>query len=289
MAAAAASLLLVGCATLPGERFDALLKHHALEAETVLGTRFRHLYVRKPGRRDLPGLRVYLDGDGSPWVRGRWVARDPTPREPVALRLMLRDPGAALYLGRPCYHRVDDQPPCHPGLWTNGRYSEAVVDSMAVALRRLLGSEGGLGAVTLVGYSGGGALGMLLARRLDRVGRLVTVAANLDTDAWTRLHGYSPLNASLNPAIEPPLQHSVMQAHLAGQDDQTVPPWLIERALAKELHADLAVVAGFDHHCCWDSIWPVVLDVMRQSDDLCTALQQGLPAARCRRVTTQPY
>ncbi|MGB5200686.1 MAG: alpha/beta hydrolase [Sedimenticolaceae bacterium] len=281
--------LLVGCASAPGEAFDSLLQRHALEAGNVDGAGFRHLYVRKVRLDEASGLRVYLEGDGSPWIRGRRVARDPTSRNPVALQLMVRDPGDALYLARPCYHRLDDSPPCDPRLWTSARYGEAVVESMAVALQRLLRDADERRPVTLVGYSGGGVLGMLLAQRLERVDQVVTVAANLDTAAWVRLHGYSPLDASLNPAAGPSLRSEVRQLHLAGGDDDTVPPWLIERALQAEPNVTLAVLAGFDHHCCWDAVWPTVLSALQGSRDICRQLERDLPETRCERVTARRH
>ncbi|MGD8956260.1 MAG: alpha/beta hydrolase [Chromatiaceae bacterium] len=287
--AAGAVMLLVGCASAPGEAFDSLLQRHGLESGTVEGVGFRHLYVRK-GRLDKASeLRVYLEGDGSPWIRGRRVARDPTSRNPVALRLMLRDPGDALYLARPCYHRVDESPPCHPRLWTSARYGEAVVESMTVALQRLLRDADARSPVTLVGYSGGGVLGMLLARRLDRVERVVTVAANLDTAAWVRLHGYSPLATSLNPAAGPPLRGDVKQLHLAGGEDSTVPPMLIEGALQAESNAALAVLDSFDHQCCWSAVWPTVLSALQGSRDICRQLERDLPETRCERVTGRTH
>jgi dienelactone hydrolase len=48
---------------------------------------------------------------------------------------------------------------------TAGRYSERVVSSMAVAARRLLQARGAAHVVWL-GYSGGGALAVLLAARV---------------------------------------------------------------------------------------------------------------------------
>ena len=287
--AAGALALLVGCASAPGEAFDSLLQRHALQSGSVDGAGFRHLYVRKGRLDEASGLRVYLEGDGSPWIRGRRAASDPTSRNPVALRLMLRDPGDALYLARPCYHRLDDSPPCHPQLWTSGRYGEAVVSSMTAALQRLLRDVDERRPVTLVGYSGGGVLGMLLAQRLERVERVVTLAANLDPAAWVRLHGYSPLSTSLNPAAGPSLRREVRQLHLAGGDDETVPPWLIEQALQAEPNAVLAVLAGFDHHCCWGAVWPTVLSALQGSRDICRQLERDLPETRCERVTARSH
>jgi hypothetical protein len=129
---------------------------------------------------------------------------------------------------------------------------------------------------------------MLLAQRLEGVGRVVTIAANLDTDAWTGLHGYSPLAASLNPMTEPPLPDDVSQLHLAGGLDWKVPPAQIESALRVEADAELAVLPGFDHHCCWESIWPAVLDAVRAREDVCGYLRREWPNTQCDVVSHRP-
>ena len=50
--------------------------------------------------------------------------------------------------------------------------------------------------VVLIGYSGGGTLAWLMASRIPETTRVVTIAANLDIDEWTRIHGDSPLSGS---------------------------------------------------------------------------------------------
>ena len=67
---------------------------------------------------------------------------DPTAREPLVLRLMALDRVPSVYLGRPCYHGLAADPRCTPALWTDARYSEVVVASMAAATRRLLSLTG---------------------------------------------------------------------------------------------------------------------------------------------------
>ena len=170
--------------------------------EIVRGAPFDHVTFRGPGPR-APSLHVYLDGDGTPWFGGL-PARDPTPRAPLVLALMARDPSAALYLGRPCYHGLAGAPGCSDRLWTTERYSEAVVASMAAAVRRIATAEG-VERVIWFGYSGGGTLAMLLAPRVPETQEVVTVAANLDVAAWVRHHAIRPLDGSLDPARERPL------------------------------------------------------------------------------------
>ena len=57
--------------------------------------------------------------------------------------------------------------------------------------------DAGAAKVILVGYSGGGAIAVLLAaRRLDVAG-VITVSADLDLAYWTQRDGLAPLSGSL--------------------------------------------------------------------------------------------
>lgn len=255
-AAAALLILLAACAA-PAQRLDALAREQGLAARALSGGPYWLTAYFKDGAAAAP-LRVYLEGDGSPWLNRYTVAPDPTPRDPLALRLLALDPGPALYLGRPCYQGRSFTPPCHPLLWTDRRYGPEVVDSLAAALESFQKHRQTTGLV-LIGYSGGGVLARLLAARLPGVRALVTVAANLDTDRWTALHGYSPLSGSFNPARRPPLAADIVQVHLAGGRDRNVPAELVRGALAGEPGARVQVYADFDHRCCWESVWPGVL------------------------------
>jgi len=223
-------------------------------AERVPGDPFDHLVLQRPGPRT-GRLHVYLEGDGTPWLAGV-PARDPTPRKPLALSLMAADPSPSLYLGRPCYHGLDRGLACPSVLWTSARYSEAVVASMAAAMRRLVAAEG-VEEIVWLGYSGGGSLAVLLAPRLPQSVAVVTVAANLDIDAWTDLHGDLPLTGSLNPAREPPLPARIVQIHYVGGQDRLVPADIVRRGASAS--ARVVVMPRFDHVCCWEAAWPRIL------------------------------
>jgi pimeloyl-ACP methyl ester carboxylesterase len=135
--------------------------------------------------------------------------------------------------------------------------------------------------VTLIGYSGGGVLAMLIAPRVERVTRVVTVAANLDIDAWARHHGYSRLGGSLNPATASPLPPTTRQVHLAGGRDARVPPHLSRPVAERQPSARFLVIPDFDHRCCWEREWPAVLAAL---DEIETG--QELPDRWSRRLTT---
>ena len=72
-------------------------------------------------------------------------------------------------------------------------------------------------SVVLIGYSGGGVLAVLIAPQVPG-SAVVTIAANLDVEAWARWHQYTPLSGSLNPATQPPLD-ALHEWHLVGDRD----------------------------------------------------------------------
>lgn len=231
--------------------------HAPLLTSTVSGAGFLHHFEIKGTLAGAQRVHVYLEGDGRPYATRYLPATDPTPRRRLARELMALDPSPSLYLARPCYEGRAGDRGCASALWTDARYGEAVVASMAAALEALRAAHA-VAHVTLVGYSGGGTLAMLLAPRVAAVDSVVTIAANLDLKAWAARHGYAPLHMSLDPATQAPLPAEIAQWHFVGADDTNVPPALVERALAHDPAATIVVVAA-DHAKGWTSAWPQLL------------------------------
>jgi pimeloyl-ACP methyl ester carboxylesterase len=247
--------LLDGCAS-PAARFlDGAVTRGFTIAAPAAADALAPVIVRKGTPRAGAPLHVYLDGDGSPWRSRRQPAMDPSARDPLVLDLMQRDPSAAVLVGRPCYYR--DKPACDAGAWTARRYAEDIVARMAAAIEQEIAAVPN-SPVTLIGYSGGGALAMLIAPRLSRVEGVVTVAANLDVAAWAADHGYAPLLGSLDPALQPPLPTRIRQYHFFGAEDGNVRAASM-LPIARRERAAVEVVDGFDHRCCWREDWPALL------------------------------
>ena len=249
-------LLIAGCALSPASDFDNYATHLGLDSNSVHSASHDHRVFSKSGDSS-SGLRVYFGSDGTPWVGNKTVARDPTPQRPLTLDLMTRDPGPAVYVGRPCYHGKMRN--CGPHLWTSGRFSESVLASMTEATRTIIAGYPGL-EVTLIGYSGGGVLALLVAERLPGVARVVTLAANLDTDNWADRHGYLPLSSSINPADHLSWRQELIQLHLSGTRDENVTADDHERLRRKHHAATFKQVADFSHSCCWVEHWPRLLE-----------------------------
>lgn len=243
-----AVVVAAGCGS-PAARFDRAADQLGLSrSDADLPTFHKGEFI------DGKPIHIYLDGDGTPVSGSGRVALDPTSRDRLILDLMAADPAASVLVGRPCYHGVPRA--CDPAMWTTARYSDAVIEPIASVvdgiIRRYPRSP-----IVLAGYSGGGALAMLVAPRLQRIDAVVTIAGNLDTAAWTRRHGYGPLTQSRNPAAEPPLPPTIRQLHLFGAGDTNVPVDIAQVTLARQPApaVEVDVVAGFDHRCCWPEIW----------------------------------
>jgi hypothetical protein len=278
VALVAALALLASCST-PSDSFNARARLAGLSESIVHGDPFDHvvywnrasLEARAAGKRG-EVLHVYFDGDGEPWHAGR-PTLDPTARNPLILRLMALDTEPAVFLGRPCFNGLSETPQCNYTLWNDGRYSEPVVASLTAALGRLA-KEAGADKVVLLGASGGGALAVLIADRVDNVDGIVTVAANLDTRAWLAYHEYSGMRQSLNPAVDGRRNEArhqyVFERHYSGGRDQIVPTNTVIKGLRDP--KDLIVIPNYDHNCCWADIWPQILTDVAQ-------LTEKVPAA----------
>jgi hypothetical protein len=249
------------CAS-PARRWRDHVADVGFASTVAAGDPFRHVVIEKPGRPSRV-LHVYLDSDGTPWGAGSPSA-DPTPRSPLVLQLMRADDNPGLYLGRPCYHGLVDDSGCVAALWTSERYSDLVVASMAAALARHPMTRA-FDRLAFIGYSGGGVLAVLLAARFSQTAAVVTVAANLDIDAWTARHGYLRLAGSLNPTSQPPLPSHLYQRHYVGGRDRVVPPGIVSGGRFDP--ATIVLIPDFDHVCCWRRLWPsIIADLVRATE-----------------------
>lgn len=216
-------------------------------------------------------LTVYIESDGAPWRVPDEPPFDPTPHKAMVLQMAASDPGDAVaYLGRPCqYLSPKALAQCDPALWMLGRFSEDAVAATNAALsaikKRVQASS-----INLVGYSGGGAIAALVAARRDDINCLVTVAAPLDTDAWTAAIGVSRLSYSLNPADHAGKLRPLSQTHFRGRKDTLVPPATSRRFLTQVPGARVIDKEGYDHQCCWKEDWK---ELRSQS---CLAGQTGI-------------
>lgn len=182
---------------------------------------FKHRLVDNAGETDY--LTIYIEGDGRPWRSRYKKAEDPSSNQPSLYSVMLKDTGAALYLGRPCYFNTEDKA-CSSLWWTEKRYSQPVIDSM---YQVVLNYSADYKSIRFIGHSGGATLAALLAEKVGKTRMLVTIAGNMDIASWTQYHGYSSLSGSVNPIDQPALKPEICQLHvIAGKDETILPEWI---------------------------------------------------------------
>ncbi len=224
-------------------------------------------YHKSAGASDT--LVVYIEGDGYAWSSRTMPSDDPTPRHPLAFFLASEDQSPhVLYLARPGQFLADASPQVDQAYWTSKRYSEEVIQSTNAAIDQVKLSSGA-GKVSLVGYSGGAAVAVLVAARRNDVIALRTVAGNLAPEVFTRLHHLSPLTGSLDPMAVALAVKGIPQRHFIGRRDAVVTRAVTEAFLDAEgddSRQSLTEVDGADHLNGWAERWGVFikLECVRQ-------------------------
>ena len=258
-------LSLTSCTALPSHQ------QRVAEADRLAAEKHWHSVVLNTGSFDLVAyladgiapaeqVTVYIEGDGLAWVSSELPSVDPTPVNPLALRLALAQPkDKAAYLGRPCqFVNITADGLCNRSYWTDKRFSPEIISAMNAALDQVK-QRMAAKTLTLVGYSGGGAVAVLLAARRSDINQLITVAGNLDTLVWTRHHALSPLTGSLNPADESERLTGIRQIHWVGDADETMPALIAQSYAARFLqppYPEINILHAYTHQCCWVSNWP---------------------------------
>jgi dienelactone hydrolase len=258
--------LLAACASLPSPEqrratADALAQAQDWQARPIVAAPFTLMSYAPSHRQDGAHLTVYIEGDGLSWISSDLPSRDPTPLQPLALRLALAQPsGNVAYLGRPCQYVDAEASGCAQRYWTESRFAPEVIKATELALDRIK-QQFGARELTLVGYSGGAAVALLSAARRRDVTQVITVAGNLDHRAWTTYHRIQALDGSLDPVDAVEELRTVRQVHFAGERDRVIPLELIASYASHFADAGLVEVIrqpNFDHQCCWVQAWPAL-------------------------------
>ncbi|WP_180279976.1 alpha/beta hydrolase [Azospirillum oleiclasticum] len=250
-------VVLAACAATPAER-RALARRIATDAglESRRYTAGAFTLAGWLRRGDRGPLVVVIESDGYAWASRNQPSADPTPRDPMGLRLAVADPAPRLlYLARPCqYADAALDAACPSRLWTSHRFAPEVIDALGSAIDAAK-RETGAARVLLGGVSGGGVAAALLAGRREDVDGLITMAAPLDHAAWTAHHGVSPLSGSLDPTVWGDRLRRLPQLHAAGADDSVVPPALVIRFTERVGLPQPMVVSGQGHEDDWTGVW----------------------------------
>lgn len=261
---------LVGCNTSPQKQLPPHTQRVISHAEQA-GFNLHHYktktfvisaYQRLPTPL-APLVHVYIEGDGNSWKTRYKLSDNPTPRQPLALELAIKDPHShVIYLGRPCQytpHHIDTA--CAPKYWSSHRYAPEVIASMDEVLTALKEKMPTTDFI-LIGFSGGASISALLASQRQDIAGLITVAGDLNHEKLNQYHHTSKLDGSLNPINIAHLLKNIPQQHWNGAQDDIVPPWVAEqfaKAIDNPLCVQIYTLKEVSHHKGWVAHWDGIL------------------------------
>lgn len=247
-------LLLAGCSS--GQKPISLTGAPVgFEKKLVSGSDFTLTTYQKITSDNAPYV-FYIEGDGRVATK-TGISPDPTPKRPVLVNLMLLDNRPNIvYIARPCQYSKALNPNCNnSSYWTSKRFAEEVIENMNQVMNQI--SQGR--KFSLVGYSGGGGIAVLIASRNRNVLDIVTIGGNLDIHKFTSHHRSLPMSGSMNPLNYAEKIKLVPQMHLSGELDRVVPPFIAQEYVIRSNSVCVKhqVIQGATHSRNWEQFWQV--------------------------------
>lgn len=264
-------LLLVqvlGCATIPmfmdrSSVADAIAEKSGFTKEYIRAGDFT-LMTYQRFNRNSDRIRIYIEGDGRAWETKYILSDDPTPLNPVALRLAAVDPADNIaYIARPGQYSLTGIPECDSKYWSGSMFAGEVISSFSRAIDQLK-EKSRAKQIELIGFSGGGAIAVLVAAQRNDVAALRTLAGNLDPKAFCKYHHVSQLEGSMDPMdVAQEISH-IPQRHFAGSKDSVVPEFIARSFVRQEgdsAYSRVTIVEGVTHTKGWQERWENLLSL----------------------------
>ena len=205
---------------------------------------------------------LYIAEGNGPW-RTQTDALDPTPKNPVSLKLASEDGSPnVIYLGQPCqYMKAFEGTQCDKKYWTTHNFSPEVLDAYNSAIDEIK-RRYRIPEFHIIGHDTGGTIASLIAAERGDILSLRTVAGVLDTETYAKIQGFTPSDDSANPAdLAEKLQY-VPQRHFIGRDDLEVTS-AVHHKYALKINNDNCMNVSFvdnaSHDEGWQSRWPSML------------------------------
>ncbi len=235
-----------------------------LRAAELKGGEFVLRVYYRFGRLGAP-LHIYLEGDGRAWLSRTRASRNPSPKNPVGLLLAAREPGEnVMYIARPCqYVSFEKNPQCEYPYWTRKRFAPEVIDSVSAVID-IGKKKAQANQLEITGFSGGGAVAILVSARRSDVRGIRTVAGNLDHKVWTQHHHVDSLSGSLNAADVAKKVANIPQVHYVGSRDENIGPAVAESFRSKAGRGGcikIQTVTVATHSKGWEQAWPELIAI----------------------------
>ena len=140
-----------------------------------------------------------------------------------------------MYIARPCqYVSFNKNPDCKYPYWTHKRFAPEVIDSVSAVID--LGKKKAKARdLEMIGFSGGGAVAILVSAQRRDVTGIRTVAGNLNHKVWTTYHNINPLKGSLNAVDVANKVSDIPQIHYVGDLDRNIGLRLAVRVSKQEV------------------------------------------------------
>lgn len=197
----------------------------------------------------------YIEGDGAAFISRTKVSLDPTPKKHMLLNLAAMDKRPnVIYVARPCqYTPMHLNPKCNNHYWTDKRMSDDSAESINKAINSINNGH----KFSLIGFSGGGGIAVLVAARNPMTHDIISIAANLDHATFTDLHKVTPMTASLNPIKYAKQINKIPQLHLSGGKDKIVPDIIAEKFVKASASRCVKqkIYKNASHNKGWEEVW----------------------------------
>jgi hypothetical protein len=114
-------------------------------------------------------------------------------------------------------------------------------------------------AVELIGYSGGGAIALGMRGCTRHLVSITTIAANLDVNAWSEYHRYTPLVLSRDLTSPDEARPEIRETHWQCRGDRRVPPPITDAYFAAHPEARRVIVDNCSHEHGWERYRSAIL------------------------------
>ena len=218
--------MLTGCSNnipTPNERLNNALSLKEKDSiQKTIKTKNFEIFSLQKVSKECKNINIYIEGDGLAWETRTKISKDPTPINPLGLKLMNVDSSnCKVYIARPCQYTPYGKN-CDNKYWTSHRFNSKVIESYDEALSSIK-QQYQNNSFALIGYSGGASITLLVAAKRDDIKNITTIAGNINHSFWTKYHRINPLNGSQNPINYTKQLEKIPQYHLIGSNDTIVP------------------------------------------------------------------
>jgi pimeloyl-ACP methyl ester carboxylesterase len=239
---------------------DFVGKSNDFTKKLVKGGDFWITTYQRINNKNLPYV-FYIEGDGHAFNSKYSISDNPTPAHPMLLKLAaLDDRPNVVYIARPCqYTDVSYNSKCNQSYWTDKRMSREVVDSINEVIETLNQDA----PLSLIGFSGGGGIAVLIAAQNKHVKDVITLSGNLDHVSFNKFHNARPMLGSLNPIDYATKIAQIPQLHISGGEDKITPPFIADKYVkaSNSICVHQAIFNTAKHQKGWEEIWKYILSM----------------------------